>query len=163
MLDYLAGGGASLRQQYADVFGKIDLDDEGFQTRPGRVQREFLQNVGVIPETGVVQVRLKNRLLGSVEESFMRMLKIGDVFVISGRPVRLERTGQMEAFVTARGWRPAHHPALERRQDAAFRRGGGGDHALPRRGAGAAGTAKTARYWSSGSPRGSIAARRTRA
>ncbi len=99
MLDYLAGGGESLRQQYADVFGKIELDDDSFQTRAGRVQREFLQNVGVIPETGVVQVRLKNRVLGSVEESFMRMLKIGDVFVMSGRPVRLERTGQMQAFV----------------------------------------------------------------
>ena len=100
VLDYLAGGGEALRRQYADVFGKIDLDEEGFQTRAGRVQREFLQNVGVIPETGVVSVRLKNRVLGTVEESFMRMLKPGDVFVISGRPVRLERTGQMEAFVT---------------------------------------------------------------
>ena len=99
-LDYLAGGGQSLRQQYADVFGKIDLDEEGFQTRPGRVQREFLQNIGVIPETGVIHVRLKIRLLGSVEESFMRLINPGDVFVISGRPVRLERTGQMEAFVT---------------------------------------------------------------
>jgi ATP-dependent Lhr-like helicase len=99
-LDYLAGGGQSLRQQYADVFGKIDLDPDGFQTRAGRVQREFLQNVGVIPETGVVHVRLKNRLLGSVEESFMRLINPGDVFIISGRPVRLERTAQMEAFVT---------------------------------------------------------------
>jgi ATP-dependent Lhr-like helicase len=99
-LDYLAGGGAALRQQYADVFGKIDLDPEGFQTRPGRVQREFLQNVGVIPETGVVRVRLKNRVLGTVEESFMRLINPGDVFIIAGRPVRLERTGQMEVFVT---------------------------------------------------------------
>jgi ATP-dependent Lhr-like helicase len=99
-LDYLAGGGESLRLQYADVFGKIDLDPDGFQTRPGRVQREFLQNIGVIPETGVVRVRLKNRVLGSVEESFMRYLNPGDVFIIAGRPVRLERTGQMEAFVT---------------------------------------------------------------
>ena len=99
-LDYLAGGGKSLRQQYTEVFGKIDLDEEGFQTRAGRVQQEFLQNIGVIPETGVVQVRLKNRVLGSVEEGFMRLINPGDVFVIAGRPVRLERTGQMEAFVT---------------------------------------------------------------
>jgi ATP-dependent Lhr-like helicase len=99
-LDYLAGGGQALRRQYADVFGKIDLDFDGFRTRAGRVQREFLQNVGVIPETGVVRVRLKNRVLGSVEESFMRLMNPGDVFVISGRPVRLERTGQMEVFVS---------------------------------------------------------------
>ena len=113
-LDYLAGGGQSLRMQYADVFGKIDLDPDGFQTRAGRVQREFLQNIGVIPETGVVRVRLKNRLLGSVEESFMRLIDPGDVFIIAGRPVRLERTGQMEAFVTRADGGNPHDSALER-------------------------------------------------
>ena len=99
VLDYLAGGGASLRRQYSEVFGKIELDDAGFRTRPGRVQREFLQNIGVIPNVGQVRVRLKTQNLGSVEESFMRMMKVGDVFVMSGRPVRLEKVNQMEAWV----------------------------------------------------------------
>jgi ATP-dependent Lhr-like helicase len=100
VLDYLAGGGRSLRQQYSEVFGKIELDDTGFRTRPGRVQREFLQNIGVIPNVGQVRVRLKNQSLGSVEEFFMRMMKVGDVFVMAGRPVRLEKVNQMEAWVT---------------------------------------------------------------
>jgi ATP-dependent Lhr-like helicase len=99
-LDYLAGGGRSLRQQYSEVFGKIELDDTGFRTRAGRVQREFLQNIGVIPNVGQVRVRLKTQMLGSVEESFMRMMKIGDVFVLGGRPVRLEKVSQMEAWVS---------------------------------------------------------------
>ena len=100
VLDYLAGGGKSLRQQYSEVFGKIALDDDGFRTRPGRVQREFLQNIGVIPSVGQVRVRLKRQSLGSVEEFFIRMMKIGDVFVLGGRPVRLEKVNQMEASVT---------------------------------------------------------------
>ena len=100
VLDYLAGGGRSLRQQYAEVFGKIELDDTGFRTRPGRVQREFLQNIGVIPNVGQVRVKLRTQTLGSVEESFMRMMKVGDVFVIGGRPVRLEKVNQMEAWVS---------------------------------------------------------------
>ncbi len=99
VLDYVAGGGKALRQQYAETFGKIDLDDETFQTRSGRVQRDFLQNIGVIPNVGSVNVRLKNRTLGSVEEMFIRQLKAGDVFVISGRPVQIERVGFMEVFV----------------------------------------------------------------
>ncbi len=99
VLDYLAGGGKSLRQQYTNVFGKIDLDDEGFETRQGVVRREFLQNIGVIPSVGSVLVRLKNRSLGSVEESFIRQLTVGDVFIIAGRPVRIERVTQMEAWV----------------------------------------------------------------
>jgi ATP-dependent helicase Lhr and Lhr-like helicase len=100
VLDYLAGGGQALRAQYTEVFGKIDLNSTAFRTRPGRVQRDFLQNVGVIPDVGSINVRLKSRKLGSVEEGFLRILKPGDVFIISGRPVRLERVDQMEAFVT---------------------------------------------------------------
>ncbi len=100
VLDYLAGGGKSLRQQYTEVFGKIALDDEGFETREGRVKRDFLQNIGVIPSVAHVRIRLKNQALGSVEESFLRQLKIGDVFIIAGRPVRLERVSQMEAWVS---------------------------------------------------------------
>jgi len=100
VLDYLAGGGESLRRQYSEVFGKIDLDDEAFRTKPGRVRREFLQNVGVIPTIGSVQVRAHTRSLGTVDEGFARSLHVGDVFVISGRPVRLEKLSQMEAWVT---------------------------------------------------------------
>ena len=99
VLNYLAGGGESLRRQYTEVFGKIELDADGFQTREGRVRREFLQNIGTIPSVGSVRVRLKNKVLGSVEESFIRQLSIGDVFVLAGRPVRLEKVTQMDAWV----------------------------------------------------------------
>jgi ATP-dependent Lhr-like helicase len=99
VLDYLAGGGAALRQRYSEVFGKIELLDGGFRTREGRVRREFLQNIGTIPNVGQVQVRTSRKLLGSVEESFIRQLQIGDVFMIAGRPVRLEKITQMEAWV----------------------------------------------------------------
>lgn len=99
VLEYLAGGGESLRRQYSEVFGKIELDHEAFRTRPGRVQREFLQNVGVIPTIGSVRVRSHTRMLGTVDESFVRMLKIGDIFVFAGRVVRLEKVSQMEARV----------------------------------------------------------------
>ncbi len=101
VLDYLAGGGRSLRQQYTEVFGKIELDDEVFRTREGRVRRDFLQNIGVIPNVGSVRVRAKTRVLGSVEEMFIRQIRIGDVFMMSGRPVRLDKVTQMDAWVTA--------------------------------------------------------------
>jgi ATP-dependent Lhr-like helicase len=100
VLDYLAGGGASLRRQYTEVFGKLELDDEGFATKPGRVQRDFLQNVGTIPSIGSVRIHTKTRALGSVDEGFIRQLRLGDVFIIAGRPVRLEKVAQMEAWVT---------------------------------------------------------------
>lgn len=98
-LDYLAGGGRALRQQYTDVFGKIHLDDQGFETRQGAVRRDMLQNIGVIPNEGSVAVRLGRRTLGMVEEIFIRNLRPGDVFVIAGRPVKLNRVGFMDCFV----------------------------------------------------------------
>jgi ATP-dependent Lhr-like helicase len=99
VLDYLAGGGRSLRQQYTEVFGKIQLDDDGFETRAGAVRRDLLQNIGVIPNEGVFRVKLRNRVLGMIEEGFVRQLKAGDVFIIGGRAVKLERLGFMECFV----------------------------------------------------------------
>lgn len=99
VLDYLAGGGRSLRQQYAEVFGKIRLDDGGFETRGGAVRRDFLQNAGTIPSEGAVRVRLRLHTLGTVEESFARNLRPGDVFMLAGRAVRVERHGFMELFV----------------------------------------------------------------
>jgi ATP-dependent Lhr-like helicase len=99
VLDYLAGGGASLRQQYSQLFGKIELHADSFITLPGRVQRDFLQNIGVIPSVGAVLVRMGKKSLGSVEEMFIRTLRIGDVFLIAGRTVRLEKVTPMEAWV----------------------------------------------------------------
>lgn len=101
VLNYLAGGGRALRQQYADVFGKIVLDEARgvFEARAGAARRDFLQNVGTIPSEGVVRVMLRNTVLGTVEESFLRSLRPGDVFMLGGRALRLERFGMMEAFV----------------------------------------------------------------
>ncbi len=100
VLDYLAGGGKALRAQYTEVFGKIHLDDETFETKAGAVRRDLLQNIGVIPNEGMVAVRLRQRTLGSVEEIFLRNLQPGDVFIIAGRAVKLERVGSMECFVS---------------------------------------------------------------
>jgi len=99
VLEYLAGGGRSLRAQYSDVFGRIHLSDETFESRAGAPRRDYLQNIGTIATEGVVRVLLHNTQLGSVEEGFIRGLRIGDVFTLGGRPVRLERMGSMECWV----------------------------------------------------------------
>jgi ATP-dependent Lhr-like helicase len=99
VLDYLAGGGQSLRAAYSELFGKIQLEADAFETRPGVTRRDFLQNVGVIPNVGVVRVNLRARSLGTVEESFARRLQPGDVFMLAGQPLRVNRHGWMEVFV----------------------------------------------------------------
>lgn len=99
VLEYLAGGGRSLRQQYSEVFGRLHLNDDTFETRAGATKRDYLQNIGTISTEGVVRVLLRNTQLGTVEEGFLRGLRIGDVFTLAGRPLRLERMGTMECWV----------------------------------------------------------------
>ncbi len=99
VLEYLAGGGASLQRQYAGLFGKITLDDGVIRLAHPRVAREFLLNIGTIVSEGYVSVLLGRRRLGSVEEGFIKQLLVGDLFVLGGRVVRLIETGVQEAYV----------------------------------------------------------------
>jgi ATP-dependent helicase Lhr and Lhr-like helicase len=64
-----------------------------------RVQRELLVNIGTIVSESFVDVLLRHRQLGSVEEGFIKQLHIGDLFVLGGRVVRLIDTGVQEAHV----------------------------------------------------------------
>ena len=99
ILQYLEGGGASLEKQYAGVFGKIRVEEGVISLAHPRVAREFLVNIGTIHSEGFIDVLLRRRRLGSVEENFIKQLRIGDLFVLGGRIVRLIDTGVQEAYV----------------------------------------------------------------
>ncbi len=99
ILAYLEGGGESLAPQYAGLFGKIRIDDGLVSLAHPRTAREFLVNIGTIVSEGHVDVYLKRRRLGSVEENFVKQLQLGDLFVLAGRVVRLIDTGVNEVHV----------------------------------------------------------------
>lgn len=99
ILQYLEGGGAALERQYSELFGKIRLERNLIALADPRVARDFLVNIGTIPSEGFIDVLLRRRRLGSVEENFVKQLQIGDLFVLGGRVVRLVDTGVQEAYV----------------------------------------------------------------
>ncbi len=100
VLRYLEGGGEALARQYAGVFGKIIVDADGLvSVASPKVAREFLVNIGTIVSEGHIDVILRRRRLGSVEEAFIKQVQIGDLFVLGGRVLRLLETGVQEAFV----------------------------------------------------------------
>jgi ATP-dependent Lhr-like helicase len=99
ILEYLEGGGASLEKQYAGVFGKIRIEEGIISLAHPKIAREFLINIGTIHSEGFIDVLLRRRRLGSVEENFIKQLQIGDLFVLGGRIVRLIDTGVQEAYV----------------------------------------------------------------
>jgi ATP-dependent Lhr-like helicase len=101
VVEYLEGGGRSLVKAYADTFGKIAVRDGGLFTVSAKVERDYLVNIGAITTEGFVDVMLRRRRLGSVEEGFIKGLKEGDVFVLGGRAVRLLEIGWQTARVEA--------------------------------------------------------------
>lgn len=99
VLNYLEGGGRSLERQYRENFGKITWADDRLATPNQKVEREYLVNIGVIHTEGTISVMLGKRRLGQVEEVFVKRLKMGDIFVLAGRMVRLVETGVAEIRV----------------------------------------------------------------
>ncbi len=99
VLRYLEGGGTSLEAQYTPVFGKITREHGEVRAAYPRVARDFYQNIGTISSESMVQVKIKRRNIGQVEQGFIKRLNIGDVFVLNGRAVRLLETYLLEARV----------------------------------------------------------------
>ncbi len=93
IVSYLEGGGSSLEGQYRETFGKIEDRDGVFHTVSKKVERDYLVNIGTIHSEGMVSVILNRRRLGSVEESFVKNLKQGDIFVLGGKTVQLKEAG----------------------------------------------------------------------
>ena len=101
VVEYLEGGGRSLEKAYADTFGKLRIVEGRMFVATPRVARDYLVNVGTIASQGLVDVLLRRRRLGTVEENFIKGLKKGDVFVLGGRVVRLVEAGWQVAKVEA--------------------------------------------------------------
>ena len=100
VVDYLKGGGRSLERQYSDTFGKIAEGPGGVWTAAHRrVERDYLVNVGTIHSEGMVAVLSGRKRLGEVEERFLKNLRIGDLFVLAGRTLRLVESGVGEIKV----------------------------------------------------------------
>jgi len=100
VLRYVMGGGRSLEKGYRETFGKVLINEDGLMVTPSRkVERDYLVNIGTIASSGAVRVYLGKRRLGEVEETFVKGLKIGDLFVLSGRTVKLVETGVLEILV----------------------------------------------------------------
>ena len=103
VVEYLEGGGRSLARAYSDTFGKLRVAEGRLFTVSPRVERDYLVNIGTIVTEGLVDVTLRRRRLGTVEERFIQGLKPGDVFVLGGKAVRLLAAGWQTARVEDAG------------------------------------------------------------
>jgi len=102
VLRYLDGGGVSLERAYRDTFGKVIVNAEGHLAHPRtRTARDYFQNIGTISSESMITVKVGRRNLGQLEESFLKRMKPGDVFVLNGRALRLVSTSILSAKAVA--------------------------------------------------------------
>ena len=102
ILRYLDGGGVSLERAYRDTFGKVIVNAAGHLAHPRtRTARDYFQNIGTISTESMITVKVGRRNLGQLEESFLKRMKPGDVFVLNGRALRLVSTSILSAKAVA--------------------------------------------------------------
>nr|MBC7612335.1 ligase-associated DNA damage response DEXH box helicase [Pseudopedobacter sp.] len=98
ILEFISRGGKSLSAY--DEFLKVEIEEGLFKVNDKRVAMRHRLSMGTI--TGDVNIRVKFQSggsLGSVEESFISRLKVGDTFWFAGRSLEFIQLKEMTAYV----------------------------------------------------------------
>ncbi len=84
VIKYLSGEYSSLETRY--IYAKIWYDHETRMIgKKGKMARVIhLTNIGTIPDETSVKVKIKDQIIGTLDESFLEKLKRGDIFVLGG-------------------------------------------------------------------------------
>lgn len=84
IIKYLSGEYVSLEKRY--VYAKIRFDHETSTiSTKGKLGRMiYMTNAGTIPDSSGISVKIGEKVLGMVDESFAENLKPGDIFVLGG-------------------------------------------------------------------------------
>tara|TARA_Y100000310_G_scaffold74141_1_gene70277 strand:- start:718 stop:3576 length:2859 start_codon:yes stop_codon:yes gene_type:complete len=111
VIDYLAGKHVSLEDRY--IYAKIWYDKEtkmvGRKGKMGRVI--YMTNVGTIPDSTGVLVKVGSHTVGMIEEAFLERLRPGDVFVLGGSVYQFKFARGMVAQVSSSANRPPTVPS----------------------------------------------------
>ena len=100
VVKYLAGDYKNLENRY--IFSKIWVNGDGTLSRKGRLTRMiYTSNLGSIPTTSGVVVKVGDYPIGSIDESFLEKLKRGDRFVLGGEVYEFKFARGMTAQVTS--------------------------------------------------------------
>tara|TARA_Y100000310_G_scaffold288418_1_gene313998 strand:- start:1926 stop:6224 length:4299 start_codon:yes stop_codon:yes gene_type:complete len=101
VINYLSGEYVTLEDRY--VYAKIWYDPEtGEMGKRGSLARVmYMTNIGTIPDETFISVKIKDQIVGHVDEAFLERLKRGDVFVLGGNKYTFLFARGMTAQVSA--------------------------------------------------------------
>jgi ATP-dependent helicase Lhr and Lhr-like helicase len=104
VLNYLSGEFTKLedRHVYAKIFWDKENNEIGKRGKMARIM--YMTNIGTIPDSTSVQVKIKDQVVGAIDEGFLERLKRGDVFALGGNRYQ---------FLFARGMTAQVSPATQ--------------------------------------------------
>ena len=84
IINYLSGKYIDLEERH--VYAKIWHDEEtGMIGKKGKLARVlYMTNIGTIPDESHITVKIKDQIVGTIDEAFLEKLKRGDVFILGG-------------------------------------------------------------------------------
>ncbi len=111
VLEYLSGKYVDLEARH--IYAKIWYDEATQMVgRRGKMARViFMTNVGTIPDQTGVKVKIRERIIGTIDEAFLERLRPGDVFVLGGDTYRFKFSRGMVAQVEVSVGRPPTVPS----------------------------------------------------
>lgn len=97
-LSFITTGGASLKA-YPE-FKKVEIDEGVFKVKARRIAMRHRMSIGTIVGDSAIWIKYKRGpSLGSIEESFISKLNVGDAFWFAGRAIELVQIKDMNAIV----------------------------------------------------------------
>ncbi len=111
VIDYLSGKYISLEDRH--IYAKIWYDEEtGFIGKKGKLSRMIhLTNIGTIPDETRVLVKVRDEIIGTIDEAFLEKLRPGDVFILGGQRYIFKYSSGMTAQVTPTSDKPPTVPS----------------------------------------------------
>ncbi len=98
VIDFVTRGGEALRA-YPE-YARVVFEDGQYVVNDRRVALRHMLNIGTIVSDAAIAVRyLKGGRLGTVEESFVSRLSLGDTFIFAGTPLEFVRLRELTAWV----------------------------------------------------------------
>ncbi|WP_439489557.1 ligase-associated DNA damage response DEXH box helicase [Algoriphagus sp.] len=99
IMDFITKGGASLGS-YEDFLKVVPTEDGLYRVTNKRIAMKHRLSMGTIVSEAMIKVKFKNgAYLGTVEESFISKMKIGDRFFFTGRNLELLKVNGLTALV----------------------------------------------------------------
>jgi ATP-dependent Lhr-like helicase len=99
IMDFITKGGASLGS-YDDFLKVIQAEDGLYKVTNKKIAMKHRLSMGTIVSEAMIKVKFKNgAYLGTVEESFISKMKIGDRFFFTGRSLELLKVYGLTATV----------------------------------------------------------------